>query len=64
MTYLKNEVEYNATMARIEELLPLVDDDTPADDKNCIELTLLSNLAANYKDIHYPIAQPTLTEII
>ncbi len=64
MTHIKNEVEYNAIMARIEVLLPLVDDDTPADNKNCIELALLSNLAADYEEIHYPIAQPTLADII
>ena len=46
---------YNATMARIEELLPLVDDNTPKTDKNLIELDLLSELASEYEDEHYPI---------
>ncbi|MFR9650689.1 MAG: helix-turn-helix domain-containing protein [Rikenellaceae bacterium] len=64
MTYIKNEVEYNAAMERIEELLPLVGDETPIDDRNCIELALLSNLVADYEDIHYPIAQPILADVL
>ena len=42
-------------MARIEELLPLVDDNTPKDDKNLIELDLLSGLIEEYEEEHYPI---------
>lgn len=42
-------------MARIEELLPLVNDDTPKTDKNLIELDLLSELVSEYEDEHYPI---------
>lgn len=42
-------------MARIDELLKVVGDDTPADDRNSIELVLLSNLVAEYEDVHYPI---------
>lgn len=57
---IENETAYNATMARIEELLPLVDDDTPLDDKNLIELDLLSGLADEYEDEHYPIGTPSL----
>ena len=43
MKKIENEIAYKATMARIEELLPLVDDNTPKDDKNLIELDLLSH---------------------
>ncbi|WP_239060663.1 hypothetical protein [Bacteroides sp. 519] len=42
-------------MSRIEELLPLVDDNTPVDDKNLIELDLLSALVEEYEDVHYPL---------
>ncbi len=55
MKKIENEIAYKATMARIEELLPLVDDNTPKDDKNLIELDLLSGLIEEYEVEHYPI---------
>ena len=64
MTRLENETQYEAAMSRIEELLKIVDDNTPADDKNSIELVILSNLVADYEDIHYPIAKPSLVDIL
>ena len=33
--------QYEFALNRIEDLLPLVTDDTPANDKNAIELTLM-----------------------
>jgi len=52
-------------MARIDELLPLTwQDGTPEDSPENIELELLSELVAEYEDIHYPIGRPTLIEII
>ena len=50
MTKIQNETAYKATMERIEELLPLVDDNTPLSDKNLIELDLLSGLVEEYED--------------
>ena len=64
MARIENESQYNAVMARIEELLPLVTEDTPIDDKNSVELVLLSDLIAEYEDIHYPIAEPSLPEVL
>ncbi len=64
MTRLENETQYKAAMSRIEELLKIVDDNTPADDKNSIELVILSNLVADYEDIHYPISKPSLIEVL
>ncbi len=64
MTKIMTEIAYKAAMERIEELLPLVDDDTPMDNRNLIELELLSNLVADYDDEHYPIETPTLLEVI
>lgn len=46
-------------MERIEELLPLMDDDTPLTDRNLIELDLLAGLVEEYEDEHYPIKTPT-----
>lgn len=54
-TKIENETQYNWAMARIEELLPKVNDETPADDPDSIELYLLSALVEEYEDVHYPI---------
>ncbi len=64
MTKIQNETAYKAAMERIEELLPLVDDNTPTSDKNLIELDLLSSLVSEYEDEHYPIRQPSLVDVI
>lgn len=57
-------MQYNAAMERIEELLPLVTEETPLSDKNSVELVLLSNLVADYDEEHYPVKAPTLPELI
>lgn len=49
MAKIQNEIAYMAAMERIEELLPLVDDDTPLTDRNLIELDLLSGLVEEYE---------------
>lgn len=64
MARIENEMQYKAAMERIEELIPLVDEDTPDSDKNSVELILLSNLVADYDEEHYPIAQPSLADIM
>lgn len=64
MAKIQNETAYKAAMERIEELLPLVDDNTPLNDKNLIELALLSELVADYEDEHYPIKSPSLVDVI
>lgn len=56
--------EYEFALARIEKLLPMVDDNTPVDDPNYLELDLVSDLVADYEEEHYPIATPTLVETI
>lgn len=56
MTKIETEEQYEWVMARVEQLLPLVNDDTPRNDPNSIELELLSGLAADYSDEHYSIA--------
>jgi HTH-type transcriptional regulator/antitoxin HigA len=64
MTRIETEKQYEAAMKRINELLDLVDDDTPEDDIRCVELVLLSNLVADYEDEHYPIVKPSLTDVL
>ncbi len=64
MTKIKTTIEHKAAMERIEELLLLVDNSTPSTDKNLIELSLLSNLVADYEEEKYPITAPSLVEIL
>lgn len=64
MTKIENEKQYEWAVSRVEELLPLVKDDTPTSDSNYIELVLLSNLVADYSEEHYSLGEPSLIEII
>ena len=56
--------QYEFAQARIEELLPLVDDNTPADSKNAIELSMMSDIVIAYEKEHFPIEKPTVAELI
>lgn len=64
MTKIENESQYNWAVARVEELLPLVNDNTPETDSNYIELVLLSNLVADYSEENYAIGAPSLVDVI
>ena len=64
MVRIQNETTYKAAMERIEELLPLTDDNVPLTDKNLIELDLLSKLVSEYEDEHYPIKTPSLVDVM
>lgn len=44
--------------------MPIVTDDTPAYDKNAVELTIVSDVVEAYEKTHYPIAKPTIGELI
>lgn len=55
MAHIKNEAAYRVALQRIDELLPLVDDETPTSDKNYIELDMLSDMVEEYEEKHYPI---------
>lgn len=48
--------QYVDALNRIEDLLPLVTEETPASDKNAIELTIVSDVVEAYEKIHCPIA--------
>lgn len=63
-TTIENEAQYDWAMSRIEELLPLVNDETPEDDEKSIELYLLSKLVTEYEDVHYPIGGPSLIDVL
>ena len=49
--------QYEFALARIEELLPLVKDDTPANDRNAVELTVMSDIVIGYEKEHFPYCQ-------
>ena len=55
MAKIQNEIAYMAAMERIEELLPLTDDETPLTDPRLIELRILSELVIEYEEEHYSI---------
>ena len=49
MTTIQNETQYKAIMSRIDELVERVDDTTPEDNKEFIELDLLVGLVSDYE---------------
>ncbi|MCH5241971.1 MAG: helix-turn-helix domain-containing protein [Muribaculaceae bacterium] len=62
MEITKRQYEY--ALARIEDLLPLVTDETPATDPASIELEIVSDIVETYEKIHFPIEKPTIGELI
>ena len=64
MAKIKTEKQYKAACSRIEELLKVVSNDTPTDDKNFLELDLISDLVADYEEEHFPIEAPSLVDVI
>lgn len=41
--------QYEFALERVEELLPLVDDNTPVNDKKAVELTMMSDIGLPMK---------------
>ncbi len=64
MAKINNEKQYKAACERLEELLKLVNNNTPADDKNMVELDLISDLVADYEEEHLPVESPSLVDTI
>lgn len=52
------------SLKRVEELMLTLPEDTQAEDPRMVELTLPGNLVADYYEEHYPIAKPSLIEVI
>lgn len=46
--------KYEFALAKVEELLPLVDDNTPANDKKALELSVMSDIVIAYEKVHFP----------
>ena len=49
MAQIKNEKQYKAMMARIDELFFATDENTPEDDPRLMELDMLSQLVEEYE---------------
>lgn len=52
MRSIKTKKEYKIHCTRIDELLLVVDNNTPTDDIYFIELDLLSDLVVGYEEVH------------
>lgn len=56
--------QYELALERIETLLPQVDDSTSTTDKRAVELALMSDIVIEYEKEHFPIAKPSIADII
>jgi len=52
-----SQQQYESALARIEELLPLVSDDTPSDNPDAVELIKVPEIVRKYELKHYPIGE-------
>lgn len=59
-----SQSKYEFALSKIEELLPLVDEYTPTNDPNAIELSMMSDVVIEYETKHFPIEKPTISELI
>jgi HTH-type transcriptional regulator/antitoxin HigA len=57
----KNQYEF--ALQRIEELLPLVNDNTPSNDNKALELSVMSDIVIAYEKVYFPIEKPTVSEL-
>lgn len=64
MEKIQNEEQYLLAESRVEELLPLIDDNMSQDDPLYKEFVLLGNFVADYSEEHYSIGEPTLVDVI
>lgn len=64
MVRINNETQYLAIRDRVEELLPHVEEGSILEDRNLIELELLSNILADYDEDKYPIKKPSLVDVM
>lgn len=64
MPKIKNEKQYKAMLARIDEIFFATDENTPADDPRLLELDLLSALVEEYEKEHFPIEIPSLPTVM
>jgi len=61
---ITTEKEYYILTKRIDELLKVVNNSTPMDDSNFIELNNISDLVAEYEEQNLHIEKPHLVDVI
>lgn len=59
-----SEAGYKQALTRIEELLKMVNNDTPLDHPKLLELVAFSNIVENYETEYSPIGTPSLKDVI
>lgn len=64
MGKLVTHEEYVKANLRLEELIDVVNDNTPLNDPMAIEFMTISDIIEQYEEIHFPIGLPTLQEMI
>ena len=64
MVKIENEAQYEGALKRVEELMLKLPEDTPDDNQEMVELTLLGNLVADYDEEHYAIGDPSLIDVM
>jgi len=64
MKRIVTNIEYEAIMTRVNELVEIVEDLTPPMDKNLIELDFLTDLVVAYEKEHYPIGKLSLSDVM
>lgn len=59
-----DKMRYEYAVQRVEDLLPLVGEDTPASSPEAMELAIMSEYVIAYEKEHFPIDKPTIAQII
>ena len=64
MTKIENREQYEWALSRIEALVNDVTEEMPDNDPKKMEYCILSNLLADYSDVHFDLGTPTLQECL
>ncbi|OAV74607.1 conjugal transfer protein TrbA [Bacteroidales bacterium Barb7] len=64
MAKIKGEKQYQLLLKKVEDLMEIVNENTSENDPDFIELDVLADLVEEYETEHYPIAIPSLTEVL
>jgi len=64
MKTITNKTDYEKANKRMEQLLKIVGNETPATDKNFIELDNISDLIADYEEKYYSMKPENLIEMV
>lgn len=63
-TKIETERQYEVLLARVEELMLTLPEDTPKDDPLMVELEILGNLVADYSETHFSLGHASLIDTI